>query len=320
MTEQSAVRLVLEMFRNRGWRDEAGAATAVVRELRAGGDIRSAIAGLPDAFLAKNSTSRPLVHAALEPLADAINKGVVRTRVVVLTAIEEEYKSVASHLTLTDEFRSSTGTRYSVGTLAGNHMEFDVYLGEIGPGNAAAAATTATALSEIQPQMVLFVGVAGGIKSDAVQGSVVVAESVHMYESGKHTEDAFLARPKSFPTANAIVQLAKTVRRGSDFPVLVKPIVAGESLVTSSRSAAAEIARTHYNDAVAVDMESGGVYVAAFQQRTTVVSVRGISDQLDNKSESNDAEWQPRAAANAAVFAVALLVHAQPEDIGVEAR
>jgi uridine phosphorylase len=65
--------------------------------------------------------------------------------------------------------------------------------------------------------------------------------------------------------------------------------------------------RQHYNDALAIEMEAAGVAQAGHLSGSPVAIVRGISDRADGtKATASDANWQPRAAANAAAFAVRL--------------
>jgi 8-oxo-dGTP diphosphatase len=64
----------------------------------------------------------------------------------------------------------------------------------------------------------------------------------------------------------------------------------------------------HYNDAIAIEMESAGVAQAGhLNDNVPVVVVRGISDRADGTKETTDrAQWQPKAVASAAAFAEAL--------------
>jgi 8-oxo-dGTP diphosphatase len=66
--------------------------------------------------------------------------------------------------------------------------------------------------------------------------------------------------------------------------------------------------REHYSDAIAVEMEAAGVAQAGhLNDALPTIMVRGISDYADeSKNATDDAGWQPRAAANAAAFATAL--------------
>jgi nucleoside phosphorylase len=54
-------------------------------------------------------------------------------------------------------------------------------------------------------------------------------------------------------------------------------------------------------------MEGHGVMQAAHQRNVDALVVRGISDLLDGKAESDRTGWQPRAARHAAAFAMQVL-------------
>jgi 8-oxo-dGTP diphosphatase len=103
--------------------------------------------------------------------------------------------------------------------------------------------------------------------------------------------------------------------------VVFGPIAAGEVVQDSGISAEAQWIREHYNDACAIEMEAAGVAQAAhLNDSLPVVVIRGISDRADGgKATADDAGWQPRAAANAAAFAVAL-VAALAEELGDDNR
>jgi nucleoside phosphorylase len=249
-----------------------------------------------------------------------------RATAVVLTALGLEYDAVRARLESWEDLRSSGGTRFEVGEFEGAHVDWHVCVAEIGPGNEDAAVETDRAISEFDPDVILFVGVAGGFKDDLKHGDVVV-EKVYSYAGGKAAEE-FYPRPEAFSTLRSLGQLVETVRRGrwlvaddtGEFPdqpdVQFKPITAGPNVITSKRSEVAERIKRHYNDTVAVDMESAGMYrVAQRYAGLPALAVRGISDLLDDKTAEADADRQPKAAWHAAAFAFALLDAMDPDDL-----
>jgi nucleoside phosphorylase len=87
-----------------------------------------------------------------------------------------------------------------------------------------------------------------------------------------------------------------------------KPIAAGEVLLASRTAPTAERLHRVYNDAAAIEMESAGVSQASqFNRSLPTLIIRGISDRADGgKRAVDEAGWQPRAAAHAAAFTLAL--------------
>jgi nucleoside phosphorylase/WD40 repeat protein len=224
--------------------------------------------------------------------------------VVVLTAVDLEYAAVRAHLTGLRTYTDANGTRYETGeTLTGLCR---VALGLTGPGNLAAAALAARAVTLFRPKAMLLVGVAGGLHPDLGLGDVVVATRVHDHHSGKAVPSGFVPRSRSWPLAHALEQDARDVARDFSWGTVTvhfKPIVSGEVVL-----GAADGLGEHYRDAVAVDVESAGVAAAAHHNdfhRT--ISVLAISGRAHGTTRGSDAAgWRRRAVTNAAAFAIAL--------------
>jgi tetratricopeptide (TPR) repeat protein len=164
---------------------------------------------------------------------------------------------------------------------------------------------------------------------DQARGDVVIAERVYNVHSGKHAAgpdgaSEVLSRPVSLPTSYRLTQLVREVARSRWQPQAptagrapqahLQPIVAGEVVLADQDSELRRRIVERFNDAGAVDMESYGVYEAAHRTETPVLAVRGLSDLIGDKRAAEDHQWQPRAAASAATFAVALLRHADEAD------
>jgi len=104
------------------------------------------------------------------------------SKVVVLTALQLEFKAVRHYLTNVQSVLHN-GSRYE----AGQFGDIEILIVEVGAGNTAAAAEATRAVEYFKPDTVVFVGVAGGIK-DVVVGDVVVATKVYAYETGKESQ------------------------------------------------------------------------------------------------------------------------------------
>ncbi|MES4904044.1 MULTISPECIES: hypothetical protein [unclassified Streptomyces] len=246
-----------------------------------------------------------------------------RAEVVILTALEVEYRAVRAHLEELRTVAAERGSLFEVGVFREGHPGTSVAIHMTGPGNPGAAALVERASALFAPRTLLFVGVAGGRK-DVGLGDVVAAEAVYDYETGKDTEDAFLPRQKTHQSAYDLVQLARMVaagdewqrgirpaRSGGNVPrprAHVKPIAAGGRVVAHQRSEVGRRLTAGAGDAVAVDMEGFGFLAGAYVNRhVDALVIRGISDLLADKDEAHDEHWQPVASRHAAAFAFELL-------------
>jgi len=236
--------------------------------------------------------------------------------VVILTALNLEHDAVRDRLVDTELHYHPKGTLFETGTIRGTRHR--VALSLVGKGNHASAVLAERAVDEFAPVAVLFAGVAGGLRTTARLGDVVIASHVYAYHGGTSQDDGLKSRPRVWEISHGIQQIvghlsrtggwADPVRPGDVVPqALFGPIAAGEVLHNSQTSYEAEHLRLHYNDALAVDMEAAGVAAAGHLGDIPTAIIRGISDRADGtKSADADRSWQPRAAANAAAFAVRL--------------
>ncbi|MFI0817689.1 hypothetical protein ACH4TX_14475 [Streptomyces sp. NPDC021098] len=249
--------------------------------------------------------------------------GTGRADVVVLTALEIEYRAVRAHLDDPRPVRAERGSLFETGVFRSGARPGGrrVAIHMTGPGNPGAAALVERAAALFAPRAVLFVGVAGGVK-DVALGDVVAADAVYDYETGKDTESGFLPRQKTHQPAYGLAQLARNVAAADDWQrrVLpggaagsyprahVKPIAAGGRVVGHERSDVGLRLAAVAGDAVAVDMEGFGFLAGAYvNQQLDALVIRGISDLLGDKGTAHDEHWQPVASRHAAAFAFALI-------------
>lgn len=244
-------------------------------------------------------------------------------RAVILTALPVEYLAVRAHLTHLQEEIHPNGTIYERGRFTADGQTWEVGLVEIGAGNPGAALEAERSIAYFNPDILLFVGVAGGIK-DVALGDVVASTKVYGYESGK-AEQTFKPRPEIGLSAYSLEQRARAEARKarwlerlpSPVPeprprVFVAPIAAGEKVIASTESEIFHFLRSNYGDAIAVEMEGLGFLEAArANQRVSAMVIRGISDLVDNKSAMDKAGYQEIAARHASAFAFELLANFQ---------
>ena len=248
------------------------------------------------------------------------------SKAIILTALPVEYKAVREHLTDLQE-KTHLGTVYELGKFLSAGQSWEVGIVEIGAGNPIVAMEAERAIRYFGPDVILFVGVAGGIK-DVNLGDVVAATKVYGYESGKD-EVTFQPRAEVGRLAYRLEQRARAeARKGnwlrrikgphpsdSSFRAFVGPVAAGAKIVASTRSATYEFLRSQYSDALAVEMEGYG-FSAAIRANPGVEAlvIRGISDLVDKKGDADVSGYQEIAAQNASAFTFEMLANFRIRD------
>ncbi|MCX5075542.1 5'-methylthioadenosine/S-adenosylhomocysteine nucleosidase [Streptomyces sp. NBC_00513] len=234
---------------------------------------------------------------------------------VILTALAVEYDAVRDHLADAEELVHDDGTRVEQGRLG--NTSWNVAIAELGVGAVNCAALTTQIANWLRPQVLLFVGVAGGLKDDIAIGDVVIGTKVYAVHGGKHTPQGFQARPEAWNGTHRLVQTARAVLREmkGDVRGHCKPIACGDAVLADDKSAFAEFIRQNYNDACAIEMEGAGAVHAAHLNGQDALVIRGISDRANPDKHAADAsgsqEW---AAKQAASVAMAILHKQQPRD------
>jgi nucleoside phosphorylase len=245
---------------------------------------------------------------------------------VLCAALDVEYEAIRDHIPCPVTESEERGALYEIAALPTAHGTWKVVLMLTERDNTPAAIQVERAVAVFRPQVVLFVGVAGG-RRDARIGDVVAASVIYNYEAGRDTDAGLLPRVRTMPSSFRLVQQAHAVVREGRWidrikpappaaaPVAsVRPLAAGTKVVAGSSSQTARLIDMNCGDAQAVEMEGFGVLHAAHaNSQVDVLVIRGVSDLLDGKDKAADRSAQPAAARNAAAFALELLHRLKPD-------
>jgi nucleoside phosphorylase len=239
--------------------------------------------------------------------------------IVFLTALPLEYDAVIAHLPDGQiETRHNGGATYYVSEyVTPAKLRWQVAVRKLSAmGNYEAAQESIDAISDFFPSYMFFVGVAGGIK-DVQLGDVVASSMARGYESVKVEETVIKQRAHVEYPSRQLVELAFQIASQSQWRSKIKlpegepkaqvcPIASGEKVITSPEFLKQLLQCC--SDAVAVEMEAIG-FLRTFRKRSQVqgIVIRGISDLVKDKNETQDKKWQPIAARHAAGFAWAMV-------------
>jgi nucleoside phosphorylase len=241
---------------------------------------------------------------------------------LILTSLQIEYISVRALLTDPQEEILPYGIVYERGQFAGDNQSWEVAIIEIASSQPDAAFEAGRAINHFNPDLVLFVGVAGGIRHVAL-GDVVVSTKVYSYNSPKEAH-TFKLRPEIGLSTYHLEQLARVEASKNNWlerlphtiklhpRVFIGPIAAGECIIDSVKSKFFNFLQTNYENAIAVEMEGLGLLEAARRnQQAPTIILRGIFDLIDHPHESAAIDHQKIAAQNASAFAFELISKCQ---------
>ncbi len=197
------------------------------------------------------------------------------------------------------------------GRLEFEGRSLSVALVEVGVGSTKSGMSTLSAIEKYQPRLVLFIGVAGGIKDVAI-GDVVVADKVYYYESGKLVDGAFQARSDTRTVPATLAGIARRIRAQpnlASFQIFVGALASGEKVIADVKSDELARIHAHSGDALALEMEGNAVLAAIDRAEITpdFFIVRGVSDLIAAKSESDAGGSQKEATENARTVALRLI-------------
>jgi nucleoside phosphorylase len=253
--------------------------------------------GKIDFSLSIGAMGNPLISSIYQKIVAAtpwFNAQTPEAIVAILTPIEVERKAVLAQLARWDPYSSKkTHTLFSVGQFQGRHHRYKIYNLLSGSGVAETTAAIESMMHEFEPDIVLLVVVAGGVK-DVQKGDLVIGERAYGYERGKQTGDAFLARPQVYHYSHRLIQQSRQLvdlnnwqertplqeewPKADSARVFFGPIISGNKVLVDSQADLTKFIKSHYNDTLAIEMEAIGCLVLNRYERVRSLNIRGVSD------------------------------------------
>lgn len=216
-------------------------------------------------------------------------------RIVILSAFQEELTSI------TRLFPTLTPTMVSkCHCLTGRWRDNELILSLVGIGTNAAAITTTILCEKLEPDLIIFCGVAGGLKPDQRIGDIVLASKIidtdlHQlpaFLQGTPYESALIDPHTSTPVAfeYSLHSSLQTLMDSFYFEGLKPGFIASSNIFPAPKSVFPQIQALNCS---AIEMESAGMYKAAALYQVPVITVRAISNLLD--AMGNDLGTAPDA-------------------------
>ncbi|HKR05314.1 MAG TPA: hypothetical protein VJY62_11835 [Bacteroidia bacterium] len=237
--------------------------------------------------------------------------------IVILTAMPLELLEVKKYLPKTNKVRINDDD-YHTCIYTTNDKCFQLYVITTGKYNIASSKETSDAIKNLKPDYLFYLGIAGKLK-DVKIGDVVVADRVEYYEPGKvgkshdirlfqGVADKYLKRlaasiesePSQNWQNNIKVKKHKTFK---GTPVIkVGRVATGEKVFSEINTALYKKIRKSCSESLIVECEGGGFYHSCNEEKAKGLLIRGVSDELKDKSMAEEYNSQPYAAASAAAF------------------
>jgi nucleoside phosphorylase len=247
--------------------------------------------------------------------------GKTRRKAIILSALDVEINAVKKHLTnIRSIEHPKTHTVYEIGEFEGDKIYWEIVFKDIGRGNPNCGVMTERAINHFDPCVIIFVGIAGGIK-DVIKGDIVVAEKIYDYESGKIGEKT-IGKPQIGLSSHAIFERAKYVKKFDKWKeriielsekapepkVEIRAIATGEKVIVNTKSEIFKYIIETFGDAIAVETEAIGFItpINAYSGLQALL-VRGISDMIDDKNEPDNDLYKVIASDYASAFIFQIL-------------
>jgi len=225
-------------------------------------------------------------------------------KIGIIGAMDEEVsilKSAMKQVSTTN----IAGCEFYEGTLNGKN----VVLTKSGIGKVAAAVATTLLLEKFAPDTIINTGSAGGFDTDLNVGDIVISTEVRFhdvdltafgYEIGQMAQ-----LPPAFEATPSLIEVAQDAAQTlPDLKIVQGLICTGDIFMADP--AKTEIARHHFPEMKACEMEAAAIAQVCHQFSVPFVIIRSLSDIAGKKSELSFEEFLPVAAKNASLLVSAI--------------
>lgn len=244
----------------------------------------------------------------------------------MLTAKDTETRAVRRYFGNPTRFdRTSRGNRFSIWNYisqgSGSHFEVAIY--EAGKGQAETIIATGALVESFQPDVVIYIGCAGGDPEHTSVGDVFVGTHVWNYEKASETADALKSKAHPICPDRVLLDEARSVADfdlwkarllpggNPDAKVVFGEIASGEKVIKSTESKTWQFIKSGVSDDIkACETEGHGFLSALAPLKAFGLMVRGISDHLSGKDahgKATDDQNQSNAVLAATAFALQLI-------------
>lgn len=220
------------------------------------------------------------------------------TPVAIIGAMEQEITLLQSRIAQ-PQHEKVAHVAITRGTLAGK----PVLLAQSGIGKVNAAITTTVLLEKYQAACVINTGSAGGLQGGMKQGDVIVGIQTAHHDADATAFDYVIGQlpqmPARYEADAALVEHAARAAIAFDGAAIHRGLIVSGDQFINHPDKIARI-RTHFPDALAVEMEAAAIAQTCYQFARPYVIIRALSDLADGEAEYSFETFLQMAATHSA--------------------
>ena len=218
--------------------------------------------------------------------------------IAIIGAMQQEIALLQSRLSDT-----KTDTVAHIGITRGKLAGKPLLLAQSGIGKVNAAITTTLLINQYNAAYIINTGSAGGLQGGMKQGDVVIGTQTAHHDADATAFGYAIGQipqlPPRFDSDATLVEHAAHAATAFDGATVHHGlIVSGDQFINSADKIA--LIRTHFPDALAVEMEAAAIAQTAYQFSRPCVIVRALSDLADGEAEYSFEQFLQTASVHSA--------------------